>query len=185
LRIQPSTQRKLHRDLSRLARQVQREQREQETFDGLLDRCQLYPLENDIFCDEVFHQTTQPRKTHNRHGEEPRTPIAISSGTQFTRDAYLAVVETSPDLRYDYPPMLEALVQLGFLREYDKGVFGCIHDPKLRRKAFSLGVLAMQGLHRGLEDVFLKLLILQGDLFQCSGTEQQEFYWNKVREKFA
>jgi hypothetical protein len=81
--------------------------------------------------------------------------------------------------------MLEALVQLGFLHEYDKGVFGCIHDPKSRRKAFSLGVLAMQGLHRGLEDVFLKLLILQGELFQCSGTEQQEFYWDKVREKFA
>jgi hypothetical protein len=138
LRIQPSTQRKLHPDLSRLARQVQREQREQETFDGLLDRCQLYPLGNDIFCDEVFHQTTQPRKTHNRHGKEPQTPIAISSGTQFTRDPYLAVVETSSDLKYDYPPMLEALVQLGFLREYDKGVFGCIHDHKSRRKAFSL-----------------------------------------------
>jgi hypothetical protein len=55
LRIQPSTQRKLHPNLSRLARQVQREQREQETFDGLLDRCQLYSLGNDIFCDEVFH----------------------------------------------------------------------------------------------------------------------------------
>jgi hypothetical protein len=162
LRIQPSTQRKLHPDLSRLARQVQREQREQETFDGLLDRYQLYPLGNDIFCDEVFHQTTQPLKTHNRHGEEPQTPIAISSGTQFTRDPYLTVVETSPDLRYDYPPMLEALVQLGFLREYDKRVFRCIHDPKSRRKAFSVGVLAVQGLHCGLEDVFLKLLILQG-----------------------
>jgi predicted aspartyl protease len=81
--------------------------------------------------------------------------------------------------------MLEALIQLGFLREYDKGVFGCIHDPKSRRKAFSLEVLAMQGLHRGLEDVFLKLLILQGELFRCSGTEQQEFYWDKVRGKFA
>jgi hypothetical protein len=55
----------------------------------------------------------------------------------------------------------------------------------LNRKAFSLGVLAVQGLHRGLEDVFLKLLILQGELFQCSGTEQQEFYWDKVRERFA
>jgi hypothetical protein len=66
-----------------------------------------------------------------------------------------------------------------------KGVFGCIHDPKLRRKAFSLEVLAVQGLQRSLEDVFFKLLILQGELFQCSGTEQQEFYWDKVREKFA
>jgi hypothetical protein len=53
------------------------------------------------------------------------------------------------------------------------------------KKAFSLGVLAVQGLHRGLENVFLKLFILQGELFQCSGTEQQEFYWDKVREKFA
>jgi hypothetical protein len=119
--IQPSTQRKLHPDLSRLARQVQKDQREQETFEELLDRCQLYPLGNDIFCDEVFHQTTQPHKTHNGHGEEPQTPIAISRGTQFTRDPYLAVVKTSPDLRYDYPPMLEALVQLGFLREYKGG----------------------------------------------------------------
>jgi hypothetical protein len=94
-------------------------------------------------------------------------------------------VETSTDLRYDYPPMLEALVQFGFLREYEKGIFGCIHDPKSRRKAFSLGVLAVQGLPRGLENVFLKHLTLQGELFQCSGTEQQEFYWDKVREKFA
>jgi hypothetical protein len=75
LRIQPSTQRKLHPDLSRLVRQVQREQRDQETFDGLLDRCHLYPLGNDIFCDEVFYQTTQPRKRNNKHGEEPQTPI--------------------------------------------------------------------------------------------------------------
>jgi hypothetical protein len=134
LQILPSIQRKLHPDLSRLARQVQREPRERETFDGLLDRCQLYPLGNDMFCDEVFYQTTQPRKTHNRHGEEPQTPIAISSGTQSTRDPYLAVVETSPDLEYDYPPMLEALVQLGFLREYNKGVFGCIHDTTSRQK---------------------------------------------------
>jgi hypothetical protein len=113
---------------------VQKDQREQETFEKLLNRCQFHPLGNDIFCDEVFHQTTQPRKTHNRHVEETQTPIAISSGTQFTIDPYLAVVETSPHLLYDYPPMLEALVQLGFLREYDKGVFGCIHDPKLQRK---------------------------------------------------
>jgi hypothetical protein len=73
LRIQPSTQRKLHLDLSRLAWKVQREHREQEIFDGLLDRCQLYPLGNDIFCDEIFHQTTQPRKAHNRHDEPGST----------------------------------------------------------------------------------------------------------------
>jgi hypothetical protein len=80
LRIQPSTQRKLHPDLSRLARQVQKDQREQETFEELLDRCQLYPLGNDIFCDEVFHQTTQPRKTHNRHGEEPQPQLRFLVG---------------------------------------------------------------------------------------------------------
>jgi hypothetical protein len=94
-------------------------------------------------------------------------------------------METSPDLRYDYPPMLEALVPLDFLREYNKGVFGCIHDPKSQRKAFSLGVVALQALHRGLKDVLLKLLILQGEIFQCSGTKEHEFYWDKVREKFA
>jgi hypothetical protein len=49
------------------------------------------------------------------------------------------VVETGPDLRYDYPPMLETLVQLGFLHKYDKGVFRCIREPQLQRKASSLG----------------------------------------------
>src|SRR6476646_8237528 len=72
---------------------------------------------------------------------------ASETVTQITRDPYLAMVENGPDLRYDYPPLLEALVQLGFLREHDKGVFTCIRDPHLQRKAFSLGALAMQGLH--------------------------------------
>jgi hypothetical protein len=133
LRIEPSAQRELHPDLSKLAQTVQREQREQETFEELLDRCQLYPLGNDIFCDETFHQTTQPRKRDNKHGKEPQTPSAIDKETHFTRDPYLAVVETGPDLRYDYPPMLEALVQLGFLREYDMGVFGSTLAPKMKQ----------------------------------------------------
>jgi hypothetical protein len=60
------------------------------------------------------------------------------------RDAYLAIVETGPEQKYDYPPMLEALTKLGFLEEYDKGVFKCVRDPKLQRKAWSLGALAEQ-----------------------------------------
>jgi hypothetical protein len=129
----------------------------------------LYPLGNDIFCDEIFHQRTQPRKIHDWSGEAPRTPSAIDNGTPFTRDPYLAVVETGPDLRYDYPPMLEALVQLGFLREYDMGVFSSVPDPQLRRKAISLGALAMQGLHHGLEDVFLQLLNYKESCFSGQG----------------
>jgi hypothetical protein len=50
LRIQPSTQRKLHPDLSRLAREVQREQRERETFDGLLTvaSCILWKMTSSV-----------------------------------------------------------------------------------------------------------------------------------------
>jgi hypothetical protein len=93
-------------------------------------------------------------------------------------------VETGPDLRYDYPPMLEALVQLGFLSEYDKGIFKCVCDPQLRKKAFSLGAPATQALHRGLEDIFFKMLVLQGELFECLKVDTYERYWDNVRENF-
>ena len=43
----------------------------------------------------------------------------------------------------------------------------------------------MQGLHRGLEDTFLSLLMQQHELFQCYKTESSECYWDKVRENFA
>jgi predicted aspartyl protease len=81
--------------------------------------------------------------------------------------------------------MLEALVQLGFLSEYDKGIFKCVRDPQLRKKAFSLGALATQALHRGLEDIFFKMLVLQGKLFECLKADTHERYWDKVRENFA
>jgi hypothetical protein len=122
LRIPDSSQRELHPDLSKLAR-LQEEQRTQEPFDLLLDNCQLFALENGIFCDGTFQQTTQTQKTSNKNGEEPKTPpIAIDNRAQFTRDACLAVVELGPQSNYHYPSMLEALVHLGFLFEYDKGV---------------------------------------------------------------
>jgi hypothetical protein len=66
----------------------------------------------------------------------------------------LAIVETGLETRYDYPAMLEALMELGFLEEYDKGVFKCVRDPKLQRKAWSLGALATQALKNGLEEIF-------------------------------
>jgi hypothetical protein len=88
-------------------------------------------------------------------------------------------------LRYDYPPMLEALVHLGFLSEYDKEIFKCVRDPQLRKKAFSLGALATQALHRGLEDIFFKMLVLQGDPFECLKVETYERYWDKEKENFA
>jgi predicted aspartyl protease len=185
LRIPIPSQRELHPDLSKLARWLQEGQREQNTFEKLLDDCQLFALENDIFCDDKFQQNLQIQATSNKNGEGPQTPPAVDRRTQITRDAYLAVVETGPDLRYDYPPMLEALVQLGFLFEYDKGIFKCVGDPQLRKKAFSLGALATQTLHRGLEDIFFKMLVLQGALFECLKVDTYERYWDKVRENFA
>jgi hypothetical protein len=104
----------------------------------------LFALRNDIFCDETLKQNSQKPAASNRNGEGPRTSPAIDRRTQITRDAYLAVVETRADLRYDYPPMLEALVQLGFLYEYDKGAFKCVRDPQLQKKAFSLGSLVLR-----------------------------------------
>jgi hypothetical protein len=185
LRIPTPSQRELHPNLSKLARWLQEGQRKQDTFEKLLDDCYLFALGNDIFCDDTFQQNLQTRATSKKNGEGPQTPPAIDRRTQVTRDAYLAVVETGPDLRYDYPPMLEALVQLGFFSEYDKGIFKCVRDPQLRKKAFSLGALATQALHRGLKDIFFKMLVLQGELFECLKVDTHERYWDKVRENFA
>jgi hypothetical protein len=166
----------LHPDLSKLARWLQEGHWEQDTFKKLLDDCYLFALGNDIFCNDTFQQTLQTRVTSNKNGEGPQTPPAIDKRTQITRDAYLAVVETGADLRYDYLSMLEALVQLGFLSEYDKGIFKCVRDPQMRKKAFSLGALATQALHRGLEDIFFKMLVLQGELFECLKVDIYERY---------
>jgi predicted aspartyl protease len=181
LRIPDSSQRESHPDLSGLARRLRAGQREQDTFEALLDNCHLFALGNGIFCDKTFHQTTQTRAASNKTGEELRTPpIAIDSGSTITREAYLAIVETGLESKYGYSPMLEALVQLGFL-----GVFLCVRDPKLQKKAFSLGALATQALHRGLENTFLNILKQQRELFECSTIDTNERYWDKVREKFA
>jgi hypothetical protein len=118
-------------------------------------------------------------------GEKPEESVAIDNGEQFVRDAFLAIVETGPETRYDYPPMLEALTELGFLEEYDKGVFKCVRDPKLQRKAWSLEALATQALKNGLEETFLNLLKQQGELLVCSEIDEYERYWDKVRESFA
>ena len=77
LRIPTFPQRELHPDLSKLARKLQEEQREQETFEKLLDDCQLFALGNDIFCDETFHQTTQTRRQATRtvRNQKPHTAI--------------------------------------------------------------------------------------------------------------
>jgi hypothetical protein len=68
---------------------------------------------------------------------------------------------------------------------YDKGVFKCVRDPQLQKKAFSLGALATQALHRGLKDIFFKKLVLQGELFECLKVDTHDRYWDKVREVFA
>jgi hypothetical protein len=175
----------LHPDLGKFARWLQAGQREHDTFEKLLDDCYLFALGNDIFCDDTFQQNMQTQATSNKNGEGPQTPSAVDRRTQIIRDANLAVVETGPDLRNDYPPMLEALVQLGFLSEYDKGILKCVRDPQLQKKAFSLGALATQALHRGLEDIFFKILVLQGELFECLKVDSHDRYWDKVKERFA
>jgi predicted aspartyl protease len=186
LRIPDFSQRELHPDLGKLAQRLRAGQREQSTFETLLDDCHFFALGNDIFCDKTFQQTTQTREASDVNGEEPKTPpLAIDNGSTFTRDACLAIVEAGPESNYDYPPMLEALVQLGFVFEYDKGIFRCVRDPQLQKKAFSLGALATQALSRGLEDTFLTILMQQKELFKCSEVDTNERYWDKSREKFA
>jgi hypothetical protein len=167
LSIPDSSQRELHPDLSKLAQRLRAGQRERSTFKTLLDDCHLVALGNDIFCDKIFQQTTQTREASDVTGEEPKTPpLAIDNGSTIIRDACLAIVEAGPESNHDYPPMLEALVQLGFLFEYDKGILRCVRDPQLQKKAFSLGALATQAVSRGLENTFLTILMQQKELFK-------------------
>jgi hypothetical protein len=130
LRIPDSSQPELQPDLSKLAQRLRTGQRERSTFKTLMDDCHLFALGNDIFCDKTFQQTTQTQEASDDTGEEPKAPkLAIYNGSTITRDACLAIVEAGLESNYDYPPMLEALVQLGFLFEYDKGIFRCVRDP--------------------------------------------------------
>ena len=99
--------------------------------------------------------------------------------------AYLAVVETGPDLRYDYPPMLEALVQLVSCVSTTRGFSGVSMILNCEGRLLALEHWRCKALHRGLEDIFLKMLMLQGELFKCSEDRTNECYWDKVREKFA
>jgi hypothetical protein len=186
LRIPDSSQRELHPDLSKLAQRLRARQRERSIFKTLLDDCHLFALKNDIFCNKTFQQTTQTQEASNVTGEEPKPPpLAIDNGSTIIRDACLTIVEAGPESNYDYPPMLEALVQLGFLFEYDKGIFRCVRDPQLQKKAFSLGALATQAVSRGLENTFLTILMQQKELFKCSEVDTNERYWDKSRENFA
>jgi hypothetical protein len=175
LRIPDSSQRELYPDLSKLAQRLRAGLRERSTFKTLLDDCHLFASENVTFCDKIFQQTT--REASDVNGEEPKTPpLAIDNGSTIIRDACLAIEEAGPESNYDYPPMLEALVQLGFLFEYDKGIFRCVRDPQLQKKAFSLGALATQAVSRGLEDTFLTILMQQKELFKCSEVDTNERY---------
>jgi predicted aspartyl protease len=185
LRVSDPSQRKVHPDLNKLSQKLRATQRERSTFETLLDNCQLIAMGNDIFCDKIFHQKQLTSNKAQGETTKPERNVAIDNGEQFVRDAYLAIVETGPESKYDYPPMLKALTELGFLEEYDKGVFRCVRDPKLQRKAWSLGALAEQALKHGLEETFLNLLQQQRELFVCSEIDDYERYWDKVRESFA
>jgi hypothetical protein len=140
---------------------------------------------NDIFYDDLFHQKQLTSSKAQGETTKPKKEVAIDNGEQFVRDAYLAIVETGPESKYDYPPMLEALTEIGFLEEYDKGVFKCARDPRLQRRAWSLGALAEQALKHGLEETFLNLLQQQRELFRCSEIDDYERNWDKVRVCFA
>jgi hypothetical protein len=158
LRVSDPSQRKVHPDLNKLLQKLRATQRERSTFETLLDNCQLIAMENDIFCDEIFHQKQLTSSKAQGETTTPKKEVAIANGEQFVRDAYLTIVETGSESKYDYPPMLEALTKIGFLEEYNKGVFKCVRDPKLQRRAWSLGALAEQALKHDLEETFLNLL---------------------------
>jgi hypothetical protein len=143
LRVADPSQRKIHPDLSKLLQRLRARQRERSTFENLLDKCQLIALGNDIFCDETFHQ--KGLESSKAQGEKEKL-AAIDNGKDFVRDAYLAIVATGPEQTYTYPPMLEALTELGFLEKYNKGVFKCVRDPKLQRRAWCVGALVVAGL---------------------------------------
>jgi hypothetical protein len=103
---------------------------------------------NDIFTDEKFYQKQLTSSKAQGETTKPKKKVAIDNGEQFVCDAYLAIVETGPESKYDYPPMLEALTEIGFLEKYDRGVFKCVRDPKLQG---GLGALvAEQSLKHGL-----------------------------------
>jgi hypothetical protein len=184
-RVSDPSQRKVHPDLNKLSQKLRATQRERSTFETLLDNGQLIAMGNDIFSDEIFHQKKLLSSKAQGETTKPEKKVAIDNGEQFVRDAYLAIVETEPKLRYNYPSMLEALTEIGFLEEYDKGVFKCVQDPNLQRRAWSLGALAEQALKHGLEKTFLNLLHQQRELFRCSDIDDYECYWDKVRESFA
>jgi hypothetical protein len=136
LRVSDPSQRKVHLDLNKLSQKLRTTQRDRSTFETLLDNCQLIAMGNDIFCDEIFHQKQLTSSKAQGETTKPERKVAIDTREQFVRDAYLAIVEleTIPESKYNYPPMLEALTEIGFLEEYNKGVFRCVRDPKLQRK---------------------------------------------------
>jgi hypothetical protein len=111
LRVSDPSQRKVHPDLSKLSQKLRATQRKRSTFENLLDDCQLIAVGNDIFCDETFHQ--KGPASSKAQGEKEK-PTAIDNGEEFVRDAYMAIVETGPEQKYTYPPMLEPLTELGF-----------------------------------------------------------------------
>jgi hypothetical protein len=133
-RVSDPSQRKVHPDLNKLLQKLRATQRERSTFETLLDNCQLIAMGNYIFCDEIFHQKQLTSSKAQGETTKPERKVALDNGEQFVRNAYSAIVETGPESKYDYPPMLEALTEIG-LEEYDKAIFRCVRDPKLQRRA--------------------------------------------------
>jgi hypothetical protein len=86
VRIYPNSfSQKLHpntRNCKKIARrlpkdctgELQRGQREHDTFEILLDACQLFALINDIFFDKTFHQTRQQLTSSKRDWWKTKNP---------------------------------------------------------------------------------------------------------------
>jgi hypothetical protein len=79
LRVSDPSQRKVHPDLNKLLQKLSATQREQSAFKTLLDNCQLIALENDIFCDKIFHQKGLTSSKAQGETTKPERKVAIDN----------------------------------------------------------------------------------------------------------
>ena len=183
LRVKDVAERHMFPDLSDLAGVIRDGGYETVALETLLEECELFAASNELFYDAVLEK----KMDENREpaGEESAKPTAptISEVTN-DRDGFLALVETGPDSKYEYPSQITALLQLGFLVEFAKGIFLRVCDPLERARDPSLGLLAFQIMLVGLEAAVFDMLVEQGMMFDCSGQSSYELYWDERREAF-
>jgi hypothetical protein len=74
-----------HPDLGRLARELQQNGRKRETFEKLLDDCDLLALGNGIFCDTIFAKKTE--QSCLQYGQpQTKNLTLLSNAAGFKRD---------------------------------------------------------------------------------------------------